>query len=205
MLFAVATVSTIVGLSDAARPVILIVFILLLFGIAGIALFFGKRHIEAQQARALSNDTGVMKGAMKGADTTFDAEWLAATRAEDDDDRPRQSWKDAILGPGALHDDTPDTTGEVLAPEIRLQRESASAAQDAAWNAPDEDDQWVGGGAAAWTANPVENDTPAELPAYLQPEDVGPVPPMTPAPKHALTKPASAPFLVDSGLDDDED
>lgn len=164
------SVTPVLGMSDTTRPILLIGFVVLLFGIAGLAVVLGKRRVEAQQAKALSADTGVDKGAMQGADQTHSSDWLTATRSEIDE-TPKHSWADAILGPGALHDD--HRGGEVVAPEIALQQDAAAAThaaeEQSTWGAAPTQD------ASGWDtlSAPAATAEEPQYPAYLQPEDLG--------------------------------
>lgn len=108
--------ASILALSDTTRPILLIGFIVGLFALAGLGVFFGRKHMAAQNARALSDDTGLAKGATKGGDGTFSSDWLAEAR-EDIDDTPRQSWADVLTfqGVGEVTDNAPSPFGATTA------------------------------------------------------------------------------------------
>lgn len=170
----------VLGLSDTARPLILIVFVVFMFGAAGLAVAVGKRRQDAAQAHALSADTGSDRGAMRGADTTFSDEWLAETRSEDVTEAPKQSWHEAILGPGSVHHH--DLIDDV-APAEASTAPAAPSAPKHRWAAPAAD-------ASAAPAYPVS--TPPATTAT----PVAPVAPVAPV--------SAAPFLVDDFLDDED-
>lgn len=168
-------VEPILGLSDTTRPLVLIGFIVLMFGVAGLAVVLGKRRLDSAQAAALSADTGSDKGAGRGADTTFSDEWLEETRNEAAGEAPQQSWRDAILGPGALrHDDMTDESG--VAPPVVAQQQTA------------------------WGVGVADETYPAAV--QVPTHDAPAVPPVV---SPAIITAPRAPFLVDDFLDDEDD
>ena len=96
MLSAVATASF-VGMSDTMRPNALIGFVVLMFGVAGIAVFFGQRRHSRGQADAIKRTRVSARALSKGGDATLDEDWARGVR-DDPDGAPRHSWADAILG-----------------------------------------------------------------------------------------------------------
>ena len=96
----------VLALADTTRPILLIVFIVGLFGLAGLGVVVGRKRVSAQNARAIAKDAGVLKGAVRGSDGTASADWLAEARDEVDDS-PRQSWADvlSLQGISAAPDD----------------------------------------------------------------------------------------------------
>jgi hypothetical protein len=96
----------VLALADTTRPILLIVFIVALFGVAGLGVVVGRKRVSAQNARAIAKDAGVLKGAVRGSDGTASADWLAEARDEVDDS-PRQSWADvlSLQGISAAPDD----------------------------------------------------------------------------------------------------
>ena len=94
------------AVADTTRPILLILFIVGLFGLAGLGVVLGRKHISAQNARALSADAGLEKGSVRGGDATFSSDWLTEAR-EEVDEVPRQSWSDVLTMQGLS--ETPDT------------------------------------------------------------------------------------------------
>ena len=94
-------------------------------------LIYGK-VTERRQIRDLNADlkaTGTKYGASRGQDETHDPDWFARVHAARPADEERMAWRDALLGPGAVHHEdgtemnlggTPTTgvTGHAAAPEI---------------------------------------------------------------------------------------
>lgn len=188
------------AVTGTARPLLLIGFVVVMFAAAGLAIVLGRRMVALRQAKALSADTGVLKGAMRGSDATFSPEWLAETRALTDDG-PKQSWAEMILGPGAVHDpDGPVSQESSLPPEIAAARSGPSTDQPVAeeptptWGVVEEDPlaaAWSGGlddAASAWTPAPVEPTIESAVEsATASAAALGPSPSASPAPTLVAT------------------
>lgn len=89
-------VASVVALADTMRPVLLIGFVVGLFGVAALAVGIGRWQVRAKQAKRLSEDTGSALGATRGGDGTFSTDWLEQARTTEPDTGPRQSWADVI-------------------------------------------------------------------------------------------------------------
>lgn len=89
-------VASVVALADTMRPVLLIGFVVGLFGVAALAVGIGRWQVRAKQAKRLSQDTGSVLGATRGGDGTFSTDWLEQARTTEPDTGPRQSWADVI-------------------------------------------------------------------------------------------------------------
>lgn len=186
-------VASVVGLTDTQRPIVLIGFVVAMFLVAGLAVLVGRRGQQRKQAKALSVDTGVSKGMVQGADDSHSSDWLSEARSEEDDvdDTPKHNWQDLILGPGSVHDDSPE--GHV-APELAAQRVAAAQNQQD-WEVEPVAPAW---GQEAATP-PVPAQAPPAPPAAAPVADGG-------AGKHAARAedlPRTA-FLVDSYLDEED-